>query len=571
MKRNCNPGTIIPLLAIPLTVAWTLWGGSPSGRQPVQIYLYARVTDHINLDLSEARLRRLLPMLERYRNEDPAAHITATILFSGAISQALAGRNGQTHIVDYVKDYIRRGVIEPGYEGADEPTYTHRPLNDFSQTKNAEDRWLVRLHTAEKLLTASRNPVTGALETGDPGGLKEMQEVFGQAACITGATLAATDAMVGMMPEVGPDSETVHEIRRLNSQAIMFGVPDGSPVHGPGPLYRSWVFKFSRDMSPVPEAPPELYWQDNVLRSSESGLADLRLFRASDGAEPLQKMTASLERSRIRIVHVELANPRNQLKQSFPGSTLAYAYNHPDQPAVPQDALRPAAEVDAAYAREDGVLQWLTHDFFPANTGSRFVSSSDLRKMAGPATGYNIDVPKLRSALEDTLRDWAGKPDPPKYILADGHYLSLADMFQVMTDALAGFSRDGKLPSSVRVAPVFGPTETTKDSGPNSGEVTVASIARVCASLSAGLHDDAWRPVPRNSIPFRVTVDGIGLNAAQFLRLMAEALVTPNPAAKLQVRATSMFWGQDVTFLRTRSIRDEGASWTFKPAMLTLF
>ena len=222
-----------------------------------------------------------------------------------------------------MKGFIDRGVIEPGYDGADEPTYKNRPLNDFSHTNGAADRWLVRVNAAEKVLTEARDPLTGTPAAGD-GGLKKMQEIFGQAKCITGVYLAVPDVMVGLMPEVGPDSETVHQIRRLSPQAIMFGVPDGSPVHGPGPLYRTWALKFSRDMSPIPETSPELYWQDNVLRSSESSKPDLRLFRASDEPGALQKVAADLDRSRIRIVHVELANPRSYLTPAFPQSPLVY-------------------------------------------------------------------------------------------------------------------------------------------------------------------------------------------------------------------------------------------------------
>lgn len=551
-------------------LAARLLAGSPAGQQPVYIYLYARITDHVNLDLSEDRLRHVLPAVERYRKEHPEAHVSATILFSGAISQALVARNSQTHIVDFVKDFIQRGVIEPGYDGADEPTYKQRPVNDFSKTKTAEDRWLVRVNAAEKVLTEARDPLTGAALPGRDGGLKKMQEVFGQATCITGVELGVPDAYWGVMPEVGPDTETVHLLRRLNTTAIRFGISDADPLHSP--IFRLWAASFSKSLSPVPETSPELFWQDDMLRSSESSEADMRLFHASDGPEALQKVLAKLDRSRIRILHMELANQRNYLTQPFSGFSqyppLAYAYAHPDHPQLPPEARRPAAEVDASYAKESAVLDWLTRDFFPANAASSFVSSASLKRMAGASTGYSVPVERLRSALEDALRTWGNGPAPPEYFYVDGRYLSLANTFQVMTDALAEFHRTGKLPQSVRVVAVYGPSEMSRNKGQAAGEVTVASVARVCADLSGRLHDDAWSPVPKNSIPLHVTVDGITLNAAQFLRLMAEAIVSGSAETKLQVKMVDMFWGRDATYYRARSIADDGAAWTFKPALL---
>src|SRR5579884_3857201 len=97
------------------------------GQQPVYVYLVARVTDHVNLEMSEDRLRHLLPLVERLRQQQPDSHASAVVLFSGAISQALEERNGRTHILDFVKDYVHRGVIEVGYDGTDEPTYDKRP------------------------------------------------------------------------------------------------------------------------------------------------------------------------------------------------------------------------------------------------------------------------------------------------------------------------------------------------------------------------------------------------------------------------------------------------------------
>ena len=556
------------LAILSLLSAAGFYAGSPSGDKPVYVYLYARVTDHVNLDVSEDRLRRILPMIERYRKAHPEQHVSATILFSGSVSQAFADRNSQTHIVDFVQDFVQRGVIEPGYDGTDEPTYKRRPLIDLPKTKTAEERWLARRTAAEAFLTEARDPLTGAPEPGKAGGLKKMQEVFGQAACITGLTLAVPDPAAGMMAEVGVDAETVHELRRHNTSAIMFGLLDSNPVHAPE--YHEWSAAFSKDLSPAPDTPPELFWQDNILRSSESSDVDNRLFRASGGAEAFKKVTEKLDRTRIRIIHAELANPRNHLADSFKLSALAFAYAHPDQPALASNARRTTAEVDAAYAKEEAFLKFLADDYFPANPGDRFVSSADLKHMAGPGTGYSVPIAALRSELADVVKTWGSGTTPPKYMRVDGHYLSLADMFLVMTDALAELNRTGQLPPSVRVTAVYGPTETTREKEPGQGEVSVASVARACAGLTARLHDSAWSPNPKNSIPFRVVVDGIDLNAAQFLRLMAEALVNPSPEAKLQVKVTEMFWGRNAIFYRTRSTRDLGATWTYKPAVLEI-
>ncbi len=216
---------------------------SDAAKQPIYVYLYARATDHVNLGITEDRLHRLLPMIERYRREHPDAHVSATILFSGAVSQALAQRNGQTHILDFVKGYIRRGIIEPGYDGSDEPTYQNRPTIDFTQTSTPQDRWLKRRSAEQNFLTEGRDPLTGAPELDKTGGLQKMQEVFGKAVCITGLTLpmkfgpgmplpAVTKARdpgnvapkepvvpPGTMPEVGGDTEAVERCTKLRYES----------------------------------------------------------------------------------------------------------------------------------------------------------------------------------------------------------------------------------------------------------------------------------------------------------------------------------------------------------------
>jgi hypothetical protein len=166
------------------------------------------------------------------------------------------------------------------------------------------------------------------------------------------------------------------------------------------------------------------------------------------------------------------------------------------------------------------------------------------------------------------LAKWGNDTFPPSYLLADGHYLSLAETFQVMTDSLAELDRTGKLPQSVKVVRVYGPGEMVQGHGPNIGDVSVASIAKQCSQLAPVLHDEKADPMPHNMIPPGVLLDGIAVNSAQFVRLMAQAMVSPSPEAKLRVRMTYMFPAVAEVYPKTRPMEDVGATWTFKPAPL---
>jgi hypothetical protein len=546
--------TCLKLIAILLFVG--VFGAPAAEKPPIYIFLHARITDHINIQLSEDRLRRLLPMLERYGKEHPEYHVTATILFSGAISKALEERNAQTGIKDFVLDYVHRGVIELGYDGTDEPTYKKRPEPDLSNTKTADERWLARGTAAERFMTENRHPATGSPLPGETGGLKKMQEVFGEAVCVT-----------GVLEELGSDSEVVQHLSHYNTKAIMFGIPEANPTHIPG--YRGSVMGFIKEMSPIPDSSPELYWQDNVLRSSEIGDPASRVVVGDEGAKAIKTVLDKLDRSRIHIIHVELASERMYVHPGPLYPPLKYAYENSERPTWPATMLRDADDVNAAYAKEDGLMKWLMEDFFAANRGSRFVSSTDLKQSTPPSTGFSLSVESLRGALGELVKAWGNDTNLRDYIQVEGHYLSQADMFQVMTDALAELHRKGKLPQSVRVVQVYGPIELPGDHGPTTGEVTVAAVARTCAGIADGLHDNTWNPIPKNAIPYRLTIDDLNINAAQFLRLMAEAMVAPLPETKLHVKMTYGFSTPAYEFPKLRET-DLGGTWTFKPAPLTI-
>ncbi|MBZ5633348.1 MAG: hypothetical protein LAO55_09490 [Acidobacteriia bacterium] len=570
--------------------------GAP-GDQPVYIYLVAKVTDHVNLDLSEDRLRHILPEVERYRLAHPQAPPSATILFSGAVSKALQQRDGQTHIVDFVKDYIRRGVIEAGYDGTDEPTYDHRPTLKIQNEPSPEARWKARQAIADQFLAEARDPLTGAPASGT-GGLKAMQEVFGPAAYITGLDLASESyrpplkvtppaeapgapppgasfaAVLGVFRELGGDTETLQMLRKYNTTALMSGAPAANPAQLPG--YREAITHLGWIMSPAPETGPELYWQDYVLRISEAA-PPVHAVKASDGVDGLKDVLDKAKRSTVHLVQVELGGPENYLQAAFaktaPNAPLKNAYDHPQAPRLAADMLRPTAETDAGWVKEEALLKWLTEAYFPSNAGSRFVSSSDLSKMAGSSTGYSISTAALRSELSDALKKVGNDTHLFDYLRVDGHYLSLAELFQVLTDELAEFRRTGKLPESVKTAKVYGPFRLVTGHGPNEGQVTAGDLEAACAEIAGALHQDALNPsngVPVNSVPPLLKINGMDLNPAQMIRLMALALASPAPATKLPVRMAYMTGEAGAVVPKTRPLFDTGFVWTLKPAPLAL-
>jgi hypothetical protein len=595
MKRNTN---WINHFSYALAAIGLLFGailvGAPS-QQPVYIYLFAKVTDHVHLDMTEDRLRHILPEVELYRKAHPEAHASATILFSGAVSKALQDRNGQTHIVDFVKDYIRRGVIEPGYDGTDEPTYDARPLLKLSLLESPQDRWKERQTIADQFLAEARDPLTGAPASGT-GGLKEMQEVFGKAEFIKGLELAIESyrpprkvkrtpipagtpvpalgefgPKLGVFREVGGDTETLQALRKYNTSAIMFGFPATNPAQVPG--FSGKLLHFGDLMAPVPETAPELYWQDYVLRVSEAA-PPVRGVKGLEGTEILKSILDKANRAKVQVVEVELGATENYLKPEFaraaPNAAVKYAYDHPEAPQLTPDVLLSSDEVKAAWSKEDALLKWLSEDFFRNNAGSQFVSSAGLSKMAAPTTGFSISTDNLRTQFAGALNKIGSDPHLFDYVQVDGHFLSLAELFQVLTDELAEFHKTGQLPQSVKVAKVYGPFRLVTGHGPNEGEVTAGDVETLCADIAGPLHQETFTGVPTNSVPPLMKLNGLDINPAQMIRLMGLALANPAPDTKLPVRMLYMLGEAGGILPKTRILYDIGFVWTLKPAPLEI-
>jgi hypothetical protein len=533
---------------------------SAASEQPVYIYLFAHVDDHIHRTISEDRLRRTLNLLESLRSESPTSQVSAVIQFSGAMAEYFTESGKASVLANRVKDSAARGAIEIGYRGADEPTPNRRPRPGFRDNRSVNEWWSLRSEGAGRFLNEYKHPLTGSPDPRRSGGLKRVRELFGE-----------VTSVIDVTQETGRDTEFVHQIRKDSGRVIMSGLREPDPtrnLHG----YRDAVRTFGAMMSPEPNSSPELYWEDDLLHLSETSDRAVRVLHSYEGVGAAKKVLQELDRSKIHIIQLELASQELNLQPSYAKGLLfppaRFAYDHPDRPDLPPEALRTRAEVDGAYAQEESLLRWLIDEYLPSNPGSSFVSNSDLIRMAEPSCETRIPLSRLRKATTEMLARWGSDTVPPNYVAIEGCYFSLANIFQMLTTALANPNQTGKLPDSVMLSHVYGPEEMTEEAGPNQGQVAAAAVAYVSAVLNQRLQENVWKTVPVNMIPCWTDVGGIRLNAAQLLRLMGEALLARSATAKLDVKLANMFSAVGEMYPHSGSRSDQGGIWTFKPAIL---
>ena len=527
-----------------------------SAKQPVFFFLYTSISDYMNPQIAEDRLHRLLPMLEKYRAGHQQDSVSATVLFSGEYI-----RESSNPIRSMVRDFNQRQLIDIGYDGTDEPTYSRRFVPDTAGAKTWRERWQMESDSAGHFLTMARHPITGEPEPDKAGGLRAEQEVFGEAALITGYRIQ----------QPGPDSQFVHQIERLNRKAMLWGVIEAKTFHMPG--YGTAVRKFGADMSPTADSSPELFWMDYRLRTSETG-DGVRTVLSHEGAEPLRKMLAKLDRSKIRIIHILVADQSPYFREDFRKNAdfyppLHYAFGHPDDPNPPKEAFSGPDEVNSAFDKERELMDYLVNDFIPANPGSRFVTPSSLQSMTSPARGITMQAADFKSAAKPFLAEWSTTLNPPAFMAFGDRYLSLSDMFAASVEYLAMRKMRKSEPELLSNGLVFGPLESTLDHGPNVGSVSRSSVEDVCAKMFPQLMEKPWQASPDNVIPTWIEVGGQRVNAAQFLHIMLEAIVDDQPN-ELPVRMRYILSPQGTEFPRILVDYYLGETWTLKPARLTM-
>ena len=532
--------------------------------QPVLIVLYSRFYDHSHQHTTDERLQRLLPMLDQLQKQYPQSGISALFQFSGTVSQLLDQGNAGLHLVDRLKDYSRRNLVDIGYTGEEEPSYLYRPKPNLLLAETPEARWAAKAEAAERFLTDFKNPITGLPVPGLSGGLKRTQEVFGNVVFLTGVTTT-----------VGGDSPSTHEVRKMLPNAVMGGIPPADPklaITG----FEVSADNFSKFMSPDPVESPEVFWEDNLLRLSDTSLTDNKPHSTDEGPEALKKVFEKLDRSHVRVVKLEVAAYRRYLTRRADGSVVAdpleWLYYHPDDPLIPSQmhAMVSQTAVEAGYKQDEATLKWLLEDFLPANPGSRFVSIRELAQL--PATADSeVGAEQLKALASNLNEHFAKFPmEPPDFARAGASFFTLAESFELLAQALAGVDKTGSLPKSVALTPVYGPLTLPNDMGPTTGYVPVSAVIQAAAQLAPNLADAEWKTVPANAVPAMIPVGSLRLNAAQFLHLMAQAYLDPSPDKSLAVNAVTLTSRSSFMFPKNTPITDQGNAWSFKPAPLRI-
>jgi hypothetical protein len=533
-----------------------------AGVQPVYVMLVMTSGDSVNVQYADQQLTRVLALTERLRREHPGARASCLFEFTGETALGLAER-APTGLLGEVKRGMRQGHAEVGYNGTDEPTFVMRPRPNLRGATTPEQRWLARLQAATWFLTEGKDPYWGEPDPSRAGGLRAALDVFGSVASVAGVTL-----------ELGSDAEAMHVVARLTGGPVLapgLQVPESFParhIHG----YRGSVAMVSRELSPAADTAPEVYWESGFLRISSYAGGAVRIVSAHEGPQALQQVIEGLDRSRPHVLQVRLGSPATYMKIPFGPrgyqTPAEHAHDNYKARALPAEALKSPEEIAAAGAAEEATLRWLIDEWFPKNPGSRFTSASELLRRARAAVPAEVPVDQAVAAATDLVTRWRELGMyPPSFAEAGGVYLSLADTFVLLVNALSRAEAASSARAMIALPAVGGPLLLVEPPAATPGRVPRRAVVDAAAALAPGLNDPTWADLPRNAIPHTVTVAGTAVPAVQFLRLMADALLQPG-ATDLPVEPTHIVSAAGESFPKTRVRTECGSTWTLKPAPL---
>ncbi|MBM3890747.1 MAG: hypothetical protein FJ388_16685 [Verrucomicrobia bacterium] len=538
---------------------------------PVYVYLFSHYEDHINIELSEWRIKEVMRILGDAHRAHPE-RVAAVGEFYGADSEIFQQRNKESGIVDLFHRAVSEGWYDVGYHGAHEPIY----LTTQRATRNLTGKSWPEIYAAShSFYAAHRDLKTGEQDTTRKGGVALMQEVFGPATVLSGAAGATNPP--GLLA-----------LSDMTGCRVIFGFTD----HGPAMFNQDYipaVLEIRKLVSPTPETSPDVFWfMGCLITSSHPVRNEVGVIGSELSPNMASRKFERLDRTRVAVPHMICGTKFIYAR----ASPTEYAYASPDRIALPYRAIRQSRAADdfrlppellfSEAERKQKLensrqnLDWLLTKYFPANADSRCVGNRLLLNLTVPYAGDSLSVADLDRAVDGLLRDWTERP--PNFASTGTRYLTLAQAFKLLATALKSHAERGAWPASVQTDMTYGPIGTWPEvvQGAET-EVSAEAVIAAATKLAFGpkrRRGDAQPPA--NRVPLNVTVAGKTMHAAQFLRLMAEAyqaLRAGKPLGTLRVRPSNILPPLSPLWKRAHRVyQDTPAAysylqlWTVKPA-----
>jgi len=536
---------------------------------PVYVYLFAHYEDHINLDLSEWRIKEVMRILSDAHRAHPD-RVAAVGEFYGADSKIFQQRNRESGIMDLICRCVGEGWYDVGYHGAHEPIY----VTTRRATRNLMGKSWKEIYAASRsFYTAHRDLKTGEQDASRKGGVALMQDVFGPASVISGAA--------------GPtDPPGMLALCDLTGCRVLFGFTD----HGPAMFNKDYipaVLEIRKLVSPTPETSPDVFWfMGCLITSSHPVTRDVGVISS---VLPPDQMTAKLQ----RLDRTRVAVPHMMYGAKFiyaRASPTEYAYggdrnlapfratreSRGDDFRLPAELLFPETERKQKMVNFGQNLDWLLTKYFPANAGSRCVGNRLLLDLTVPYAGGSISAAELDHTIAGLLRDWTERP--PNFTFTGTRYLTLAQTFKLLAAALKSHAEHGSWPVTLQTDMTYGPIgtwpEVVQGAEANADASAVITAASQIVFGPERQRGDAEPPA--NCVPLNVTAGGQTMHAAQFLRLMAEtyqALRAGKSSGTLRVRPSNILPPLSPLWKRAHRVYEDTPAaysylqlWTVKPA-----
>ncbi|MBF0368126.1 MAG: hypothetical protein HQL52_01610 [Magnetococcales bacterium] len=518
---------------------------------PLYLFLFTHTEDHINHTLSEERFQRLLPTVTDLSRDYPDLTPSWTLAFMGADAETLAERHPETGLLKVLQgeDASQGGVLHFGYHGAHEPTYTNNALTSL---EGDQADWERTVQGALAYLTLGKDPLLGGVDPSRTGGVKKVEEVWGEIQVVSGLAL---------------DQALVFTLDRLLGDFVMFGFPDHGPLSNPD--YGAALKRLISRLTPEHRTPAGLFWMNGHLRINDGnpldGVGALNLIESS---ETLAGELALLDPARLQVINAHLASKYLYAKES----PTDYAYDHPEAPELTEADLWSEEAREGRYQTTAANLKYLAAEMLSGMDGSRFVSPRDLVDLFVDESGEEIPLERVERVARALLQTVDGAL--PDFVVARGYYYSLAECWSLLVQALATYDKLGELPDGVLLKPVYGPLASTPAIS-QSRLVAMSDLLQAAQGESLKLEAGSGFPMPQNIIPAQVTLPGGNINAAEYLQAVARVLVrisewSPESESGLggmvRVAPLAGVAGIHELLVAVQEPRYPGTSWTLKPA-----